>query len=554
MTVVVPAPSDAPADLAGPQPSAAPSATVAVRAAPERRTQLLLRVLGALVAGGGLTLAFPPLDLWPLAALTPPLLTLAVRGTRARRAGWLALLTGLAWLVPSMAWLRPVGTDAWLALALAEAVLFALVGPLLMLAARSRWWWLSTPALWVAGEALRGRQPFGGYPWSRVGFSQADGPFTAWASVGGVPLLGFVVLLAGCAVVAAALALRSGRHGLPRAGALLALAAALPVAGALIPTPTAPQGPGPATLEVAAVQGNVPRLGLDFDSQRAAVLDNHLAETATLAAGVAAGARPRPAVVLWPENSSDVDPLSDPAVAAELSQASAAVGAPIIVGAIVDGPTATEAENAALVWTAQGFTGARYVKRHPVPFGEYLPYRAQLTKLIKRFGRIPRDFVHGRQPGLLDVAGVRLGDLICFDVGYDASTRQLATGGARLLLVQTNSATFTSAETEQQLGITRVRAVEHGRSAVTVATSGVSAMVRPDGSVISETRTFTPALLQAALPLRSALTLADRVGGWPELVIVALGLLGVLVPLAPSRRRQGGRRSRRTAGVGTPLR
>ena len=133
--------------------------------------------------------------------------------------------------------------------------------------------------------------------------------------------------------------------------ALVALAALAtgPLAALLPPAGSAPVR----TVTIAAVQGNVPRLGLDFNAQRRAVLDNHVRVTEQLAADVAAGRRPRPDLVLWPENASDIDPLRNPDAAAAIDRAARAVGVPIVLGTVLAGPEDT-ATNSVLVWAARG--------------------------------------------------------------------------------------------------------------------------------------------------------------------------------------------------------
>ena len=77
-----------------------------------------------------------------------------------------------------------------------------------------------------------------------------------------------------------------------------------------------------------------------------------------------------------------------------------------------------------------------------MPFGEYIPFRSVLTRYITRLRRIPEDFAPGDKPGLLDVGGVRIGDVICFEVAYDGIVRDVTAGDPRLLVVQTNNATY----------------------------------------------------------------------------------------------------------------
>jgi apolipoprotein N-acyltransferase len=517
---------------------------------PEKtRRWLPWRTLLALAGGLVLVLAFPGYDLPALAVLGPAALALAVRGQRFRSGLWLGLVFGLAFFVPLLSWSGTyVGSFPWLALGVFQASYLALLGGATALTSRLRWWPVWTAALWVAAEALRGRFPFGGFPWGRLGFSQTEGPLLSLAAYGGVPLVSFAVALAGTLLAAAAVALhrarRAGRRGPAVRTAALALAGAavVPLVGALawlpLPGPSLTEG-GP-TSTAAIIQGDVPRAGLDFNAQRRAVLDNHVQQTLELAQDVAAGEEPQPAVVIWPENSSDIDPYTNADAAREIDRAAAAIDAPILVGAVVEGP-GENVSNTAIVWDPDDGPGDTYVKRHPVPFGEYIPYRSFFRLLSAQVDLVRRDFVGGDEVGVLDIGGVRLGDLICFEVVYDGLTADVVEGGAGMLVVQTNNATFGyTDESEQQLALSRLRAVEHGRSVVIAATSGISAVVAPDGSVLRSSRLFEPAVLVEEIAQRDATTLALRLGSGPEWALAALGAAALLGAVRPglSRRRK----------------
>ncbi|CAB4889069.1 unannotated protein [freshwater metagenome] len=119
-----------------------------------------------------------------------------------------------------------------------------------------------------------------------------------------------------------------------------------------------------------------------------------------------------------------------------------------------------------------------------MPFGEYIPFRSLLAPLIDRFDRIGRDFAAGTTTGIFNIDGVKAGDVICFEVAYNSVIDPLISDGARVLMVQTNNATYaTTAQPQQQLAIEQMRALETGRSLVVAATSGISAFIRPDGTV-----------------------------------------------------------------------
>jgi apolipoprotein N-acyltransferase len=503
---------------------------------PQRRlgglARAVLSVVGGLLLSGG----FPPIAWWFLAVPGIAAFLIAVRGQHLRGGAVAGLLFGLAFFLPLLSWMRVIGLDAWVALAAVQAGFLAFLGAGLTRVIRLPGWPLWAACLWVAVEAARARLPLGGFPWGRLAFAEAGGPLAPYAALGGSPLVSFVTALAGGALAATLTLLlrRRVRAALPWALAL----AAIPLLAALIPLPSALSTTGERSAVVAAVQGNVPRVGLDFLGQRRAVLDNHIQQTQRLAELVAAGQLPRPDLVVWPENASDIDPYADAAVRADISTAVRAVGVPTLVGAVA-GTGSARLRNLGIVWDPQGGPGESYLKRHPVPFGEYVPFRAQLEPFIGRLDRVPRDFAAGDRPGVLQVGPAVVGDVICFEVAYDELLRDVVAGGADLLVVQTNNATYgRTSQPEQQLAISRLRAVEHGRAVVIAATSGISAVIAPDGQVLDRSADFTADLLVRRVPLRADLTVADRVGAAPEWALSTGGLLAVLLGSDRLRRRR----------------
>ncbi|MDA9912962.1 apolipoprotein N-acyltransferase, partial [Candidatus Nanopelagicales bacterium] len=226
----------------------------------------------------------------------------------------------------------------------------------------------------------------------------------------------------------------------------------------------------------------------------------------------------------------DIDPFFNSDAAEQISLAADAIGVPILVGAVLTNPAdPTTVLNAGIVWDPVTGPGERYIKQHPVPFGEYIPFREQLANLIGRFDRIPRDFVAGEDSGVLQVGPVVLGDVICFEVAYDDLVRDTVRDGARMLAVQTNNATYTgTGQTEQQLAMARIRSVEHGRTVAVAATNGISALFAPDGTKLAELPERTAGTITAEVALRDSLTPSDVVGWWPE-ALAGIFVLGGLV-------------------------
>ena len=500
--------------------------------------------------------AFPTHHGWWWAVVGVALLSATVMGTSWRLAALLGLGHGLGFFLPTLSWSGVyVGDLPWIALATLEALYVAAMTALTtvlqrpFLATRLRpLAYAVVPLSWVQQEWARGTTPFGGFPWARLAFSQADSPFLPLARFAGAPGLTFAVAAMGALLhaLAGAGSHRIGRRkraGLPSAypllGAALSVLAIVPLAVALATTPPTDGR----QVSVMFVQGDVPKAGLDFNAQRRAVLDNHVRATVAATSGL----KTPPSLVVWPENSSDIDPIVNLDAKAQIRLAVDSARAPILVGAVLDGP-GRFVSNASLFYLPGGATPARYVKQHPVPFAEYIPYRDFFRHFSAKVDLVSRDFSRGSSPGgfQVPVTGERpywIIPTICFEVAYDDLMRDSTEQHGRaasILAVQTNNATFGyTAESEQQFAISRIRAVEHGRSVVHVSTVGVSGFVNPDGTFMDKTTLFTQAAHLGSPVVRSEVTPSDRIGALPEYAAaagwVALLALGLWLRRRPAR-------------------
>lgn len=501
------------------------------------------RLAAAVLAGVALALAFPPYDLWPLAFPAVAALSLLVRDLTPKRAAAIGFVYALAYLLTLLRWLHVIGWDAMAILCLLEAAFYAPTAIAMAWCYRYRAWPFLHASCWVLVEAIRSRFPLGGFPWGKLAFAVVDSPLAALASVGGSPLVSAAVALAGAGLAAAFLAVREGR--IRPAGVLVGGVVAGALACVAIPLPTT----GGTTTTVALVQGNVPRAGLPEIKQRQQVFVNHLVGTHALAEDIRAGRIPRPNLVIWPENASDLDPFTIPIIYSQMNTAVQDVGVETLIGTVLDAPP-DHLTNTAIVWSPTAGPGEQYTKRKLVPFGEYIPMRDLFTKFIGRLALIPRDFKPGTKPGVLDIGGTRIGDVICFEVAFDSVVRDTVRGGGKLLVIQTNNATYGhTGQPEQQLAISRLRAIEHGRAMVIAATSGISGVIRADGTVEQQTKEFTQQNLVATVPLRGAKTLATRLGAWVEL---ALCVPVVVVIVTAWLRRFRARRTGAPVTVGSP--
>lgn len=524
-----------------------------------------LPLLPALVLSGlsglALTLAFPSPNLWGLAVPAVAGALAALRG----RGFWGGVLTGLVfgvtyWFTLIAFVTAYLGPAPLAALGGLEAALTALGGGLIALA------WRSVPLVWAGGwgrlvltplavalawtarETIAGTWPYGGFAWGRVALSQSTGPFAplaAWVGVTGLSFL--LVWVAALAVACLAepgaapahpLVEResTGRLILRRARALLdalpaRLIAPVLVLAALLAVP-AFQPTISGVLPVAGVQANS-RSGY---FQRAPVGSILAANVNATLPALGRGAR----LVIWPEGASDVSPLDDPEAAIQWNRIATLAGAPLLAGAI------TEREgrfyNSSLLWEPGAGVTQVYDKERPVPFGEYVPDRKFWTPFAPGLlGLIGRDYTPGTRSSVITAAGVSIGVDICFDIVDDGLILGSVRDGARLLVAQTNNADFgQTAESGQQLAVARMRAIETGRSIVTVSTVASTAAIGPDGRTIAALPSFRPGVLLATVPLAVGTTPAVAFG---VQLGAALAALGVLVPLVsaalarPLRRR-----------------
>ncbi|MEG9227324.1 apolipoprotein N-acyltransferase [Aeromicrobium sp. Sec7.5] len=418
----------------------------------------------------------------------------------------------LWWLVDSIgagAWALLVGTQSVAVVAAAagiHAVSRLPAGPV----------WAG--AVWVLVESTRSAWPLGGLPWGRLGITAIDMPWVTLLPYVGIPGTGFVVASAGFALGGLAT-----RH---RGSDFVVVAAVVASFAATVAPFVAPHE---GTFRIAVVQGGVPGDGRDVAGSHRQVTANHVQQTEELAQRIAAGRTRAPDLIVWPENSTAVDPVRDRATRAVIDEAVSAVGIPTLIGGIFEGPDDATAYNRGIVWLPDGETGPAYTKTHPVPFGEYIPWRSVIGGWSSRFQLIPRDFLPGSGEGPLDVAGVKVADAICFDVAYDDVLPDQVRRGAQLVTVQTSNATFYGTyQPEQQFEITRARAVELGRSVAVASTNGISAIIDPSGRVLVRSAEGSGAVAIKDVPLVDAITPAVRFQTHQMLMLSSLAIGGLL--------------------------
>lgn len=443
---------------------------------------LLLSAFSGLLLSG----AFEPIALWWLAPVAIALEMYAL--SRSEREHLSVLAFALTFNLVLLHWTSIyVGSLPWIILAAGLSIFY------LPLVAVKRLGISFFPLMFIVLEEIRNHFPFQGFGWARIAYSQADAPYAKIAAHGGAVALSAITVLIGSFLF----------YLSQKQFKILVL---LPILIVLLPINIQMNQ----STQALMIQGNVPKFGLDFNSRATEVFFNHVKETE-----IALKENRNIDFILWPENSVDVDPFRNPEVFETLNSFTE----PLIIGAIVG--RGKEVLNTSILWTKQSQNV--YIKQHLTPFGEYIPLRSLASKISPLVDDV-RDFSPGNESTIFTINGAKIAPVICYEL-LDDQVLEKAAKTSNLLAVQTNSATFgKSAQSAQQLQITRVRAIEHLRNILSVSTTGYSAVIDYNGKVLQKSDMGAAQHLYANIGLISSTSPRDRYGDW-ALVMTLIWLL-----------------------------
>jgi apolipoprotein N-acyltransferase len=267
------------------------------------------------------------------------------------------------------------------------------------------------------------------------------------------------------------------------------------------------------TLEIAAVQGGGEQGTSALEVPARLVTERHLEATRSIPADADLD------LVLWPENTIDVDVFEGSTVYDEIVAEAARLDAPIAVG-VTEEPRV----NSQTLVAPDGEILGRYVKVRRVPFGEYVPLRGLLEAIGAPIERVGRDAVAGTGPAVLVLPdGTRLGVVISWEVFFAGRAREGVQLGAEAILNPTNGASYTGTIVQtQQVASSRLRAVENGRWVVQAAPTGFTAVVDADGEVRQRTGVSERRVLYDTVELREGRTWYTNLGDGPFIVALAV--------------------------------
>lgn len=476
----------------------------------------------ALVAVSSLMMwaAFPPIGLGPLAFVAPIPFFVAIR--RVERAsvatmlgfGWGALFFGLL-----LTWLIQLGFVAWIPVMVVMGAFTAGYGFLIW--AFRLWtpwrWWLIAIGGWMLMEFVRGRFPFGGFPWGDIGYPAAGLP-GALGSVQWIGPSGWTVLVIGVAG-GITLVIESKEQWRMAVDSAVVVVLVM-IAGSLFPpSPAAQVG------RAAIVQGGSPCPQTRCQNENRRIYESHLELTKSI---------PIDSVefVIWPENSTGTpyEPDTNETVRTEIIEQARRLDAYILVSGTRSVGT-SEFLNFNIVYSPEGVKLGEYHKQHPVPFGEYVPLRG-LLGFVPQLDQVPRDMISGTEPVVFPTEYGILGSVISFEGAFARSMRAVARAGAEAMVIATNESSYgVSAASDQLIALAKVNAAAVGLDTALAAITGKSTFILGDGTVGPTTNQLEEMVLYGSLQFRiGPQTIWVRFGDWLAVVAMAVALAVVALP------------------------
>ena len=273
-------------------------------------------------------------------------------------------------------------------------------------------------------------------------------------------------------------------------------------------------------LNITIVQGNSPCPGAKnrCSNERQKIYDSHLAQTQSLEGNFD--------LVVWPESSTGFnnDPGVHSRVQNDVSTQALRLDSYFLIGG--DRPVQKEYfENYGIFINREGEIVDQYLKQHPVPFGEYIPFRKYLD-WIPPLALVPRDMIRGDGQKIFMVNDTKISTVISFEGSFQRYIRNSVLDGAELVVILTNQASYgESGMSDQFILMSRANAISNERPIVHAAITGKSAFIDHNGKVISQTELFETTTLNEKLEVRQTETPYSKYGNYLNYIFIIFGAL-----------------------------
>ena len=273
-------------------------------------------------------------------------------------------------------------------------------------------------------------------------------------------------------------------------------------------------------LNITIVQGNSPCPGAKnrCSNERQKIYDSHLAQTQSLNGNFD--------LVVWPESSTGFN--NDPGVHSRVQNDVAAQALRLDSYFLIGGDRPVQKEyfeNYGIFINREGEVVDQYLKQHPVPFGEYIPFRKYLD-WIPPLALVPRDMIRGDGQKIFMVNDTKISTVISFEGSFQRYIRNSVLDGAELVVILTNQASYgESGMSDQFILMSRANAISNERPIVHAAITGKSAFIDHNGKVISKTELFETTTLNEKLEVRQTETPYSKYGNYLNYIFIIFGAL-----------------------------
>ena len=480
--------------------------------------------MNAIIAGLLYFLSFPPYNFWYL--IFPALYLFYYSLLSSKKSFLTGFIFGCVAYGVILLGIQSIGLEAWIPLTILMGLMYGAFSKLFSyLNTKSRNNFYVLLAALAVFDLIRAYFPFGGFPWGFPSTVLLTGPidsplffevpliFRNFGPTGSSLLLQSLPLVSALGVFSKS----KPKNYLKDYSIFLLIILTIFISNYVVNDYQQTQYET-SELNIVIVQGNSPCPGAKnrCNNERQKIYDSHLAQTQTLDGNFD--------LVVWPESSTGFnnDPGIHSRVQNDISTEAMRLDSYFLVGG--DRPVQKQYfENYGIFINKEGEVVDQYLKQHPVPFGEYIPFRKYLD-WIPPLALVPRDMIRGDGQKIFMVNDTKISTVISFEGSFQRYIRNSVLDGAELVVILTNQASYgESGMSDQFILMSRANAISNERPIVHAAITGKSAFIDHNGKVISKTELFETTTLNEKLEVRQTETPYSKYGNYLNYIFIIFG-------------------------------
>ena len=464
--------------------------------------------------------SYPPINWWITTFISLSFIGLVLSeiNTNSKWGFIYGLTFGISFYIPLISWINNfTGKLPWFVLSLSQALFYGFFGLIATFFRRLYSWPLWFSLIWVTQEWFKSIIPFGGFPLGNICISQTSEPFIIFAKYGGTLLVSLIVTFTSFMFTlfySEIIFLKFNKYQVDNSAISKITFSNLVIFILLFNIFLLENqlylsnivNVNEKIVSIASIQGNIPRLNLNFRNQNLAVFNNHIIETKLMTNDIISKTVSNPMFVIWPEDALGVDFLTNADKVSQITETVEYIGSPILMGVIVRTNNYNKSHafivNKVIIWDPIQGPYEFHDKNIIQPFGEYIPWRGffkYFSSIIDQAGY----FIRGKHNSIIDISGYPLGVSTCWEVMFNGIVESSVHSGAQIVTVPSNNSNFNKYMSKQQLAFSKLHAIEYSRYVVVSGTTGVSAIIAPNGHEIINTNFFKPAYLYGHIRFKS---------------------------------------------------